>query len=101
MGHECADAATAARMVPLLHRGREALRRHIAALPVEAQPMGGTEAARSVFVVTAEDFARHPLLCLRHAVVNGAPTHILCEGGELCALLARHRKRRRADGAQT
>lgn len=84
-----ADAAELARaMVPLLERGDEALRAHIASLPASAGPVLGSGLG-VLHVVTEEDFAANAMLCLRFVTSEAArkPMHILCANGALCALL--------------
>lgn len=75
-------------MVPLLERGDEALRAHIASLPASSGPIVGTGIG-VLYVVTEEDFAAHALLCLRFVTSEAArkPMHILCANGAICALL--------------
>lgn len=78
------DTETAMRMLPLLDRGREALHAHLASLPAVARPM---VVGNSLSVVTEADYVANAILLLRHVCRNGAPTHILCTDGHLCALL--------------
>lgn len=75
------DLETARRMVPLLERGEEALRRELATRPAQSRPQG------SVDLVTQSDFAQHAILCLRHVQRNAPSLHILCDDGASVALL--------------
>ncbi len=77
------DEAVALSVLPLLHRGQDALRTRIALLPKALRPIGG----QNMLVVTLADFAANAELCFRHVVQNGTPMHILCDDGSICALL--------------
>jgi len=75
-------------MLPLLERGREALRTYIRALPDGEGPIGGARSiGRSIDIVTHDDFCKHAALVMRHVIHNRSPTHILCADGALCALI--------------
>lgn len=89
-GSDAPDSGLALLMLPLIERGRDALRTYIATLPPDAQPLGGPRSVgSSIDVVTHADFVANPALCLRYVVQNSAPTHVLCEDGALCALIAK------------
>lgn len=68
-------------MVPLLERGREALRLKYAHLPRgdARRPIGLT-----VDVVTEEDFLANASLTLRYICTNLTQVRIICSYGDLC-----------------
>jgi len=85
MSPNAPEVHTALRMMPLFERGREALRLKLCELPARDRPIGGM----NIDVVTYDDFVTQAALILRHVVVNGAATHILCQDGSLVALIER------------
>lgn len=76
--------APAEEMRPLLARGADAFLDRCLA---RGEVFHGT-----IYVVTQADYVGRPMLCLRHAVDVG-PLHILCDGGEIFALLAQLKRR--------
>lgn len=71
-------------MARIIMRGRDKYRAQIARLPLEQQPIGGA----SINVVLRKDFLFHAATCLDHVELNGITLYILCENGDLCALLS-------------
>lgn len=85
------EAHTALRMAPLFDRGLAALRAYTESRPhVDDlhRDMLLTTAA-GLDVVTHADFIANAALVLRHVIHNGAPTHVLCDNGAMCALIER------------
>lgn len=81
------DPAAALDMVPLFHRGRCALAAYVDALPTWAQPLGGARSVAHMDVVTAADFDTHARLIRTHVWANMCMVHVLCEEGQLCAIV--------------
>lgn len=78
-------------MRPLIERGRKRLREYLDAFDPMDRPIGG----ESLAVVDEADFFANVALCMRHVTVNERPLYILCENGDLCALLSPLTWRRR------
>ena len=78
-------------MMPLLDRGREALRAYTNAQPFadDIRRKMVLSALDTIHVVTHQDFVESAALVLRHVVKNGTPTHILLENGSLVAVVER------------
>lgn len=78
------DTVTHVRMMPLLDRGRATLARYIHSLAPEERPIGDA----SLAIVCRADFVAHAALCLQHVEVNRVSLYVLCENGDVCALLS-------------
>lgn len=73
----------AAKMAPLFVRGRDALRKHLANIPIERRPLG----VASLSVITHADALFHFATALEHCVRNHVTIYILHEDGSIVALL--------------
>jgi hypothetical protein len=71
-------------MVPMIARGRAALVARFACFPEAQRPIG----AGSLNIVLERDFLFHAATCIAHVTRNGASLYILCDDGDVCALLS-------------